>query len=198
MKMRKKALKSILFLFVVLVALRLAQPVFAHGGEPRLEINVERINPGGAIEVRGVEFEYDELVDLSLMGTTIPIPLTEVTADVEGTFTQVIVLPSDLPAGEYILRATNDHHWVISQIFTVWGIALESEDSNVNRDQSDVELGPVPTFAASVVPEAVSQSTAPPAIQEAPASNRNPAIFLIIALLVGILLVSALTVARKR
>lgn len=44
------------------------QPVLAHGDEPRIEISVGRINPGGVIEVRGVDFEYEETATLALVG----------------------------------------------------------------------------------------------------------------------------------
>ena len=152
-----KALRSIIVFFLVL---SFARPALAHGGEPRLEISVQRINPGGVVDVRGVEFDYDEPVALALMRSEIQITLIEVVADGEGIFTQIILLPADLPTGEYNFRAKSDHHLIMSPTITVRGVAVENQESNVNRDQSDVQFGPAPTFAPGVVPGAVLQPTA--------------------------------------
>lgn len=158
--MNKKSLRSIFYASVLILALCCVQPAFAHGTEPRLEISVERINPGGLVEVRGVDFDYDEPVVLSLMRSEIQIPLIDVTADAEGVFTQIIVLPADLPAGEYKFRAKSDHHLVMSATFLVWGMAEQNQEDNSIRDQSDVQLGPVPTFSADVSSTPLPQATA--------------------------------------
>jgi hypothetical protein len=158
--MNKKSLRNIFYASVFIVALCYVQPVFAHGGEPRLEISVEQINPGGLVEVRGVDFDYDESVSLSLMRSEIQIPLIEVTADGEGLFTQIIAVPADLPTGEYNFRARSEHHVVASPIITVWGVAAQYQEDNAMRDQSDVQLGAVPTFAPGVSSTPVPQTTA--------------------------------------
>ncbi len=157
--MKRKILRTISYAFAFIFALCCAQPAFAHGGEPRLEISVERINPGGLIEVRGVDFDYDELVVLSLMRSQIQIPLMEVTADGEGVFTQAIALPADLPLGEYNFRAKSDHHLVASPTITVWGVAAQNQEDNAIRDQSDVQLGAVPTLAPGVSSTQIPQAT---------------------------------------
>jgi hypothetical protein len=163
--MKRKILRNISYAFAFIFALCCVQPAFAHGGEPRLEISVERINPGGLVEVRGVDFDYDELVLLSLMRSEIQIPLMEVTADGEGVFTQAIALPADLPTGEYNFRAKSDHHMVASPTITVWGVAAQNQEDNAIRDQSDVQLGAVPTFAPGVAATPLPQAAAlePPA-----------------------------------
>ena len=71
--MKKIAFGFLLFIF----ALGVAQPVSAHGGQPRLEINVDHINPGAVVDVRGVEFGYDDLVVLALIGSEAEIALGE-------------------------------------------------------------------------------------------------------------------------
>jgi len=145
---------------VFVLSVYMVSDVSAHGGEPRLEINPERVNPGGDLEVRGVDFDYDETVSLSLMRAEIQIPLMDVIADGEGIFTQVVKIPADLPAGEYTLRAKSEHHEVTSPIFRVWGAALLDKGDSGIRDQSDLELGPVPTFIPADVPEKVPQAAA--------------------------------------
>src|SRR5215510_9435438 len=90
-----------LFAFVALFVLCQAHPVSAHGGEPRLEISVERMNPGGVIDLRGVDFEPAEVITLSLFNSQNSIPLGEVIADAEGIFLLNVALPVDLSEGIY-------------------------------------------------------------------------------------------------
>jgi hypothetical protein len=190
--MRKISLKTLLCIFVFFFAFASVRTAFAHGGDPRLEISVERINPGGVVEVRGVEFDYDEPVALALMRSEIQIPLTQVTADGEGVFTQIIVLPADLPAGEYKLRARSEHHLVTSPAITVWGAAVENQESSSVQDQSDLALGPVPTIAA-VPATPVPQNTA----LDTPTSTGNSTT-LIYSILAGVVILALLSLRVLR
>jgi hypothetical protein len=187
--MRKITFGSLPYIFLFLFALLAAQPALAHGGEPRLEISVERINPGGVMEVRGVDFDYDEPVVLSLMRSEIQIPLIEVTANGEGVFTQIIVLPADLPTGEYNFRARSDHHMVMSPTIIVWGVAVQDQEDSAIRDQSDVQLGPLPTFAPDVTSTPVPQTAA----LEPPAS-KGSSTTLIYSILAGVVILALLSV----
>lgn len=192
--MRKITFKSLLYLFIFLFSFVFAQPAFAHGGDPRLEISVERINPGGVIEVRGVEFDYDEPVVLSLMRSKIQIPLMEITADGEGVFTQIITLPADLPTGEYNFQARSDHHTTMSPKIVVWGAADNQEDNAV-RDHSDLALGPVPTFAPAVSSTPLPQTAA----LEPPASDKSTTT-LIVSVVAGVAILALLSrrILKKR
>jgi hypothetical protein len=142
-----------------------ASNALAHGSEPRLEISAEQVNPGGLVEVRGVDFDYEESVALSLTRSKIQIPLSEVTADVEGIFIKTIVLPADLPAGEYNFIARTTHHLVMSPALTVWGAAIQDQEDNSIRDQSDVQLEPMLTLAPGVastpLPQTISENRQP-------------------------------------
>lgn len=192
--MRTIPFRSLLYIFLFLFSLCCAQPAFAHGGEPRLEISVERISPGEIVELRGVEFDYDEPIVLSLIRSDFRIPLVDVTADGEGVFTQIIVLPTNLPAGEYNFLAMSDHHIITSPGITVWGAAvLEQEDSGI-RDQSDLQLGTVPTFAPTVastpLPAAAPIETAPPQ------TSTMPLVW--VAVGIGIFLLFGIVLLRAR
>lgn len=193
--MKTITIRACFYIFVFLFALPFAQPAYAHGGEPRLEISVERINPGGVMEVRGVDFDYDEPVALALMRSEIQIPLTEITADGEGVFTQVVTLPPDLPAGEYNFQARSDHHMIMSPVITVWGAAVADEESNYVEDQSDLALGPIPTF----VPNLSSTPLPQPAAVEPPVSRRNSTT-LIYSILAGVAILAfwGVRMLRKR
>ena len=193
--MKKTILDFLCILFISLIASFFAHPVFAHGGEPRLEISVERINPGGIVEVRGVDFDYEELISLSLTRSKIQIPLSEVTTDVEGIFIQTVVLPSDLPTGEYNFLARTDHHLVTSPTITVWGEAITDKEDNGIRDQSDVQFGAIPTFAPGIVSTPIPQTTA----IEPPASQGNLNVLLYSVLLgVGTIALLGIRILNKR
>jgi hypothetical protein len=183
--MKKITFGSLPFIVLFLFALLFVQPALAHGGEPRLEISVERINPGGLVEVRGVDFDEEESIVLSLTGPNIQIPLIEVTTDLEGTFTQVIVFPADLPTGEYNFIASTEHHMITSPTITVWGVAVQNQEDSGIRDQSDVQLGPMPTLAPSVSSTPLPQTTA----SDTPASRRNSPI-LIFSILTGVVILA--------
>ena len=196
--MKKKILQAFVYASAFIVAVCWIQPAFAHGTEPRLEISTERINPGGIVEVRGVDFDYDELVELSLMRSEIQIPLIEVMADVEGVFTQVISLPSDLPNGEYNFRAKSEHHLVLSPTIQVWGVAVENNESNAIQDQSDLQLGPIPTLAPSVAPENGSLPGAEPVTSSVPPTQNSPLLLMLSLLVVaGLLIFTGARLIRK-
>lgn len=150
---RMRFIKILVFILIFLSG----STAYAHNGEPRLEINIERINPGGVIDVRGVEFDYEEAAALYLERPGIMIQAGEVIADLEGIFLQTIVLPADLPEGVYNFRAVSDHHEVMSPAVVVQGSAILSEGREQdNRDEHDNLLVPIPTFAPGVVPGGVS------------------------------------------
>ena len=188
------------FVIVLLLSLFVVPRASAHGRTPRLEISAERMNPGGVLDIRGVEFDYEELVTLSIERQGIIVLLGEVNADLEGNFIHTIVLPSDLPAGEYNVRGVTEHHDILSPLFAVQGPAILSEGGGQGeRDEDDGLLAPMPTHAAGVVPDSVSPTAAPSNPQSAPASNRSLMVFgLLILLGGGILVISRSIDVRKR
>jgi hypothetical protein len=135
-------------------------PASAHGRTPRLEISAERLNPGGVLDIRGVEFDYEEVVTLYLERQGIVVQLGQIVADLEGVFIHSIVLPPDLPAGTYSIRGVTEHHDVLSPFLTVQGRAILSEGGGQGeREEADSLLAPMPTHAPGVVPGAVAQPT---------------------------------------
>jgi len=156
----------------------------AHGNEPRLEINLDRLNPGGVLEIRGVDFEFEEVVSLALVGEAVELDLGTLTADAEGVFSYILTLPVDLADGIYIIRARTDDHEIFSPAITVFGPPiLLDEAGQGQRDEEDSLLAPMPTFATGIVPVTPMQTSA---ISEAPtASNtKMPVILIVVILLV--------------
>ena len=182
-----------------IVALWSVTPVLSHGDEPRVEISSDRITPGGVIEVRGVDFEREEQVTLMLVSGNSAIPFGEVTADAEGIFLQVVTIPVDLSEGTYNFLAITDDHNVTSPDLVVQGSPILDEGGGQGpRDEEDGLLVPMPTYPPGFVPGGVSPATVAPAAQEQPSSNPNPAGFLLIAGVVGILLAFGMRWSRKR
>ncbi len=193
-----------LFVIVLVLAssLFIAPPVSAHGGAPRLEISAERLNPGATLEIRGVEFELDEAITLSLLGLNVDIALGEIKTDTEGGFTQIIVLPADLPEGEYHIRAVTDDHNVASPLLIVFGPAITNGEEG-QREEDDPLLAPMPTFAPGVVPnDALSQPTLQSSQPLSQSSEEMTGIstvsILVVLLSVGILIVFGIRKMMQR
>jgi len=152
----------------------------AHSSQPRVEINMERLNPGGIVDVRGVSFGMEESVTLALIGSGVEISLGELIADAEGGFMHIAMLPSDLVEGTYYFRATTSHHWVISPPLTVWGTAIVDGGGQGLRDDDDGLLAPMPTFAPAVPTMSVPQAP----VVATPAVEWNPNILILVVLMV--------------
>ena len=196
--MKKITLKALHCIFVLLFALHFARPVFAHGSEPRLEISADRLNPGAVLQVRGVDFEYEEEVAVALVNSTtaaLIISFGTIIADVEGAFTLNVTLPADLPEGVYVLRATTDDHETLSPPFTVWGTAILEQESNIGRDQSDVQFESLPTLQPGIAPT-VAEQTAPAA--KTSSIQNLISIITIFLLAVGIFTLFVLRMNRTR
>jgi hypothetical protein len=122
-----------------------AKPVLAHGGEPRLELSVDRVNPGGVVDVRGVDFEPEETLTLTLVEAQQTIQMGEAVTDAEGIFLQIVTLPVDLPEGTYTFVVLHDEHQIVSPTLLVQGTPMiESEDGQ--RSEEDGLLAPMPTL----------------------------------------------------
>jgi len=181
---------------VIILAFTFVHPTLAHGGHPRLEINVERINPGGTLDVRGVEFDYEQTVTLYLERKGIVVQLGEVVTDLEGVFIHIVVLPTDLPEGIYNIRAVTSHHDVLSPALMIQGSPILGEGGGQGeRDEDDGLLAPMPTFAPGVSSTPLPQTAA----LEPPLSKRNSTT-LIYSILVGVTIVAllGLRILKKR
>lgn len=206
----KKNLLPCFRLFAVLTfTFVFARPVFAHGNVPRLEISAERFNPGDTLQLRGVDFEYDQEVAVELVNAVthiLVVSMGNAATDVEGVFVQNIILPPDLPEGSYAMRAVAYDHETFSPPFTVWGIPVQNEESNVIRDQSDVQLEPVtplpPGLGLTSVSSVSSSPVASPEAQGLPsATSSNPnrnLIIISLLLITGILFIFGIKILHKR
>jgi hypothetical protein len=143
--MKTKTIRFFLIAALIVFSLNWVQPARAHGGDPRLEINPEKLDPGSVLEIRGVDFEYEEEVMLALVGSENEMFLGTIVADVDGGFLKLITLPLDQAEGTYTIRAVTDDHEVNSPPFTISGNeAFQSEGKGL-REQEEMLLVPMPT-----------------------------------------------------
>lgn len=186
-------------IFSITLALILTTYARAHATTPRLEISAERVNPGGVVDLRGVGFDYEEAVTLYLERPGIVVQLGNVSADTEGIFLHIAILPVDLPEGVYNVRGVTEHHDVLSPALTVQGPAIVEGGGQGERDEDDGLLAPMPTYAPGVVPGAVSPPVAPAPSEETPVSSRNWSMLALTVLLIfAVFAVSRWRAARKR
>jgi hypothetical protein len=142
-------------IFVFLFSLLLARPVLAHGDDPRIEISPDRLNPGMVLDIRGVDFGFEQQVNLSLVSSQFEISLGSILADADGIFLVNITLPVDLAEGTYIVRAKTDDHVVESPQLVVSGTANLGNDEDGQRSEEDLLLAPMPNTlsgASTAVP----------------------------------------------
>lgn len=165
-----------------------APDVSAHSTQPRVEISKERLTPGEVIDVRGVSFDMDETVTLTLLRSGVEIPMGEVLSDGEGEFLQILVLPANLVEGTYYFRAATIHHWVISPPLTVWGTAAVEGGGQGLRDEDDGLLAPMPTaLAAAPLPQPTLVSRVPVEETAAVSSSTNMvAITVLLTIILGV------------
>lgn len=192
MRFRKLVFLSI----VLLLSLFVVPSASAHGRTPRLEISAERINPGGVLDIRGVEFDYEELVTLYLERQGIVVSLGEINADLEGIFIHTFVLPSDLPAGEYVIRGVTEHHDVLSPIFNVQGPTVPGEGGGQGeREEDDGLLAPMPSIAPGVSSTSLPQ---PIPIEKPVAREISTSLIGAILLGAGFLILLSIRLFRKQ
>jgi hypothetical protein len=198
--MKKIVFRFLQSIFSFILALYVAYPAFAHGNEPRLEISVTGTSPGGVVDIRGVDFDYEETVKLYLINSEINTDLGEAVADVEGVFLHTFVLPVDLPDGVYRIRAETQHHEVLSPEFSVQGPAILGEGGGQGaRDEDDPLLAPMPTFAPGVVPGGVLQPTPQTTALETPTSQGNSTTLIYSILLgIGIIALVGIRILKRR
>jgi len=140
----------------------LAPVAFAHGGPSRLELSVEQINPGGTLEVRGINLASEQFIAITLSGVDAVIPLGTVVGDAHGDFTQAFVLPMELAEGVYIVRASISTGPVAEVALTVSGPAIAVEGEGEQRAEEEPLLAPIPT-SPRVVATPLGQPVAPAA-----------------------------------
>jgi hypothetical protein len=191
--------RAILGAFAALAALAIATPVAAHG-EYILQLGADRIQPGGAIEVRG-DLGTGEAFEVALVSkldgsrrVIATIPAVE-----EGHFQTYVTVPADVPTGDYLLEVAVDLT-VIRAPLAIAGTPITGSGEEGSGPDHDPLVGPMPTGAGAGV---VAGSSAAP---NAPAASdlrgtRSPldgASILAGALAAAVVLLAALRLGARR
>lgn len=184
----------------ITLALMLTTFARAHATTPRLEISLERVNPGGVFDLRGVGFDYEESVTLYLERPGIVVQLGNVSADTEGIFLHIAVLPVDLPEGVYNVRGVTSHHDVVSPALTVQSPAIIEGGGQGERDEDDGLLAPMPTYAPGVIPGGVSATALPQTTAMESPPSTGSTFTLAYSLFLGIAIIAffGIRILRKR
>jgi hypothetical protein len=117
--------------------LLLVASVSAHGGVPTLQLNTDRINPGGTVELRG-DMTGDEPVELSLQaadGST--LALGSIETDWEGHFVAALTMPIDVAAGTYVVQVKSPFEEATTKVVVAGPpLAQEGEGQPLGRDEA--------------------------------------------------------------
>jgi hypothetical protein len=120
----------------------------AHGGPPRIELGVERIAPGAALEIRGINIAPELPISVALVGAGAEFGLGTVTGDAHGDFTQAFTVPEEAIAGGYTVRAFGANRVIVTAALTIAGAAVDEEGEGEQRDQGEPLLAPMPQAGA--------------------------------------------------
>ena len=182
-------MKRTIRIWVALILLLMALPAplaQAHNGPPRIELGAERVAPGVALEVRGVNIAPEQPVTLALVGGGKEFSFGVVLGNEHGDFTQIVTVPREALAGAYSVRAIGPVRLILAAPLTIVGTA--DEEGGEQRGEEEPLLAPMPR------PQAAVQSGAP-APGAAQGSSLAP---WLVAALVALAAVAALTIVVRR
>lgn len=78
----------------------------AQSGAPAISMYPETAGPGSTVEVTGIDFPPERVVEVQVMTPDGTVPLTTATTSPEGAFRQIVALPIGAPDGAWELQAT--------------------------------------------------------------------------------------------
>jgi hypothetical protein len=174
-----------------------APATLAHDGPPRLELSAERLNPGAALEVRGINIAPELPIALALVGGGAEYSLGQVLGDPHGDFTLAVEVPREATSGDYTVRAFGTNRVVVAARLAVAGAPAALEGEGGQRDESEPLLAPMPRAGGE--PEIQPAHPAAPRV-EPPAAPPVITIPLWLAVAIGVSLaaIGLAVVLRRR
>lgn len=172
-----------------------APTAFGHGGVATLQVAVGRVNPGGTLDLLG-DMTTEGHVDIQLVAPAEASVwlLGAVEADDEGHFRSFLIVPPDVPVGEYRVRAQMATEQATTSI-VIAGLPIAGDEGQP-LGQDEALAGSAASAAQSTVPAVVGSAPAP----EVPATELGtnvPGILLAVAVALALALVLG-TVLRSR
>ena len=92
-------------LALTLVSLLLV-PLTVVAQSPAISMYPETAGPGSTVEIAGIDFPPERVVEVQLATPDGAVPLTTATTSPEGDFRQILALPLGVPEGAWELQAT--------------------------------------------------------------------------------------------
>ena len=173
-------------LFIVSLPLR----AYAHDGPPRLELSMNRTNPGAMIEVRGINLAPEASIVIVLVYNESEMQLGQVISDAQGDFIQALALPADLTEGDYTVRAVSQAQAPVSTSLKIEGAVMV--EGGETRDESEPLLSAMPSNR-SIAASAPSKTVAAP---RTAVVGESSAAWLVLPL--GTLAVAGIALALRR
>jgi hypothetical protein len=171
-----------------------ASYVDGHGGSPGLIAEPNPVNPGGTIEIRGDNLGSDEPVQLFLVDGGRSIVLGSGTTDGEGHLAMFAILPADIAAGAYTVRAQSDGGYVAAGTLELAGPPIVA-----GPEGDPLERGPIGDVPPAVAPSTEVAGSAPaPAVPSGQPAAASDALILLAALLIPVALVMGMIGWRRR
>ena len=165
--------------------------VAAHGGVPTLQPGAERINPGGTIELLG-DMTTEGPVELRLVAGTTVRSLGSAIADYEGHFQVFVIVPVDVPSGEYTVHAESTVERASAPL-VVAGLPIGGEEGQL-PGQDEARAGVVATADPATVDATSSRVVDAPDSDAAGAS----ALLAVLGAVAAAFVFGAITRARAR
>ena len=150
-------------------------PARAHDGPPRIEVGVERINPGATLDIRGINIAAEQPIALALVGAGAENALGTAMGDEHGDFKLAIDVPAEAAMGTYNVRALAPNRVVVAVPLILAGSPISAEGGE-QRDHDEPLLAPMPQLPNSSrsqpQPAIISQQPSAPAapLASAPAT----------------------------
>lgn len=146
--------------------------VVAQSGAPAISMYPETAGPGSTVEITGIDFPPERVVEVQLATPDGTMPLTTATTSPEGDFRQILSLPIGVPEGTWELRANAAD-------------GTTSTFSFLTSPDAAVEAAAAPAAAAQAPADTTSGN-----------SGGDNALMLIIAVVLGALVLGTMVVYR--
>jgi hypothetical protein len=168
--------------------------VDGHGGSPGLIAEPNPVNPGGTIEIRGDNLGSDEPVQLFLVDGGRSIVLGSGTTDGEGHLALFAILPADIAAGAYTVRAQSDGGYIAAGTLELAGPPIVA-----GPEGNPLERGPIGGVPPAVAPSTkVAGSGSAPAVPSGQPTAFSDALILVVSLLIPVAVVMGMIGWRRR
>jgi len=172
-----------------------APNAFGHGGAPTLQVAAERVNPGGTLDLLG-DMTTEGRVDIQLVAPAEAYvwSLGSVEADHEGHFRLFLIVPAEVPTGEYHVRAQMATEQATTAIVIAGPPVAGEEGQPPGQDEA---LAGAAAPAVGPTAPVIAEPASGPVFPATPPGAHIPTMVLVVAAVVALALLLG-TVLRSR